>query len=263
MTQSNPRRVDRRPLTALVVSLLVGPIGIALGLTALFRRPGPHASGRALATAAVVVGVIQTLAIALLLTNYLGTDGAGSGSNTASPTASPSSTSPPTSPVPTPPASPSEADDSPPSVVPSDDSPQGGVGALVGGEVAGFEALGFSQDPAGVSLGALEAYEGSYSNGRFEVAVRVSSWASPEAAAAAVVESAEDEFSPEQLIKSGDVGSPTVVGSYLYYERDGQATLLWNEGQFMVIAQGDPYPVQEFFAGFPRQQPTVGESPSS
>ncbi|NMO93631.1 DUF4333 domain-containing protein [Actinomycetospora sp. TBRC 11914] len=70
---ARPRRTSRLAVVAVVLAVLVPPIGLAAGIVARQRiarsvraTDGPELTGRAAATAAVVVGVLLTLAEAAL-----------------------------------------------------------------------------------------------------------------------------------------------------------------------------------------------------
>lgn len=243
-------KTERTSLLVLVLSFIVGPIGIVGGAALLARRPVARA--RTLAIAAVIVGVIQTVVVGLVLANWFG-PGGGTPRPQPSPT-TPAASSPSPTAGATPEGSPSPTESARPTPTATRPSswPTGDVGSFLEPEVADYEAHGFTEDPAGTATGAEEAYQGTYGSGQFEITVKVTSWESREAAEEAVVAAAKQQFPSGDPVKSGDVGSPDVVGQYRYYERDGRATIFWNDGRIMVIAAGKPLAVQEFFVFHPR-----------
>ena len=63
-----PPRNAPLPSIALALSLLLGPVGIALGIVALRRAERDNEPGARTAVAAIVVGIVITLAYAVLIT---------------------------------------------------------------------------------------------------------------------------------------------------------------------------------------------------
>jgi hypothetical protein len=63
-----PPRSAPLPAIALALSLLFGPVGIALGIVALRKVERDNEPGARTAVAAIVVGVVITVAYAVLIT---------------------------------------------------------------------------------------------------------------------------------------------------------------------------------------------------
>ena len=205
---------------------------------------------RLLLVLGVLVGAL--VVVGFVLATLLGPDG--TTYRPAPPSPTPAATSPsPTASAPSPTPSAVETRRPTPTALPSGSWPAGDVGEFLEPEVAGFEARGFTEDSSSAPDGAVEAYEGTYGDALFDITVRVTSWESRAAAEQAVVTAAEAQFAAAEPLKAGDVGAPDVVGAYRYYEQDGRATVFWNDGPVMVIAEGEPLAVQEFFVLHPRR----------
>ena len=65
---TEPPRTAPLASIALAVSLLFGPMGIAIGIVALRRIERDHEPGAGTAVAAIVVGIVITVAYAVLIT---------------------------------------------------------------------------------------------------------------------------------------------------------------------------------------------------
>lgn len=239
---SGVRATDPAPLIALVVSLLVGPVGAGLAAWWLRNREGTP-TARNLAKAAIAVGLVQTLLVGWLL---FGGIGSGDGAQpprpdaTSAPTPSYPSTPPPSAPPPNPSATPV-----PPNATSLDEFVPEGVGPYQ------WEPSGTDTDA--LAQGATEAVEGTFSSevpAGAQFPVRMAEWPSAAEAAAHAQQRGEASFPGVAPLGEGPINSG--AGHYWYYERDGVGTVFWYLGQFSAEFSGEPRDVQEFFLAFPR-----------
>lgn len=250
-------RHDTLARVALVLSAIVGPVGAILGAMALRRAARTGQGSRRIASAAIVLGVLQTIVVLLLVWPGTGPNDPPLPSTTGS-SSSETSTSGETSPSGET-SGPSPSTDTPSTSTTSpsaEESPTGGpapeeLDPILPPNVAGFVADGFVEDPGAMASGAESAYTGSYSSGDEELQMSASVWGSPGLAAEYLAAEADAAFTSEEMLDAGAVGDPS-VGEYRYFESHGVATIFWNIGPYAARVSGDPYRVQEFFVQFPK-----------
>lgn len=229
-TDASSATQDRRPLTAFIVSLVVGPVGAAMGW--LQRRQARSAARPASiwSTAAVAVGIVQTLVVGALAVSVLNNPTQTQTQQAAVESAIDAQTPGPRASSTLEPApSPSVTEERPHDLPPE-------VAGLAMGEVA--------EAPELLEAGAQDAATTTYSDGNSQVEVKTSTWAD-EAAAAAEAERARSPFTQAELIKSGAMGEP-VQGTYWYYVRDEVATMVISLGNQTLVVTGDQGDVQAF-----------------
>lgn len=241
----------RHGTVALILSVIVGPVGVILGAMALRRAAQTGQGSRKIASAAIVLGVLQTIVVLLLVRPGTGPNEPPLPSTTGSSSSETSTFSETGGP------SPSTNTPSTSTTSPSvDESPTAGpapeeLDPILPPNVAGFVANGFVEDPGALASGAESAYTGSYSSGDEELQMSASVWGSPGLAAQFLAAEADAAFTGEEMLDAGAVGDPA-VGEYRYYESQGVATIFWNIGPYAARVSGDPYRVQEFFVQFPK-----------
>lgn len=229
----NAARDGRLPVVALALAVLVGPVGAGLGawLAVRARRAGQRVS--LLVGAAIAVGIIWTVAAAVLISSLA----------SAVPTPAPNSTPTPSRTYPTW-ASPSQ----PTIVVASPVRPlPTSLPSYVPATVGPYKAAEAAPDQGTVDKGATSANTASYSTAKKSVHVVTAEWPSAEAAEAYVKAQAAAQFGAGPA----RVTAPIPSGAMWYYAVDGQGTLYSFQGRFTMIVTGEPGAVQEFFRQFP------------
>lgn len=230
---------DRVSLVALVTAFIVGPLGVALGAWALSRIRQSGRKGRGLATAAIAVGLIQTVALVGWGAGFVlspATPGE-SESGEPVPTWTYPSTPPPSGPVESPSQTPA-----PPAATSLEE--------FIPPAVDNFEQADFEDDSDTLDAGATEAQQGTFTSGDDVIGVQMSQWPTAEDASRHAQESAARDFDAASMLTSGSIRSGS--GQYWYYEKDGQATVYWYDGTFSAQFSGKPMEVQEFFLRFPK-----------
>lgn len=229
---------DRVSIVALVTAFIVGPLGIALGAWALSRLRRSGQKGRGLATAAIAVGVVQTVALV------------GWGSGLVSGPTEPEQTQ--SSPVPTwtypttpPPSGPIEQ----PSTTPTPPTASS-LEEFIPPAVDNYSPGDFEEDTETLDAGATEAQQGNFTSGGDVIGVQMSQWPTAEDASRHAQESAAAQYDAANMLTSGSIRSG--AGQYWYYEKDGKATVYWYDGTFSAQFSGKPMEVQEFFLRFPK-----------
>lgn len=222
------------PLMALIAAILLGPVGIALAMVQ--RRADRHAGERpsGLTTVALVVGVVQTLALAGIGVNLLRTDISTAKERSVVERAVDNRTPGPRASSTLPP--PEEGETEPEAAAISDYLPS---------EVAGMTTGPVTDEADTLAKGAESAVRTTYTKRDRTIEVRTARWPSDTAAEEAVT-AIQSELAGADFTKTGEFGAPR-VGTYWYYERAGVGTLLWIQDGHVSRATGDPMTVQEYF----------------
>ena len=228
-------RFARLPLVALVSSLVVGPLGAGLGVWAVVRSRRAGRPNPALAVAAIVLGIVQTVGITVWAVSRGSVPQSG-----PTPAVSTTAWTYPTTPPPSGPAN-------PPSQTPTRPQPTS-IEQVVPPKVERYQATSFSPAPSTVHQGAVAAKTGSYTNARDTIGAAFSQWPTAEAAARHAREAGIADYGADALRTSGNVS----CGAYWYYELNGVGTVYWSQGTISASFTGKPYEVQEFFLSFPK-----------
>ena len=219
----------------IAAAVLVGPAGVGLGILGL-RRAETRARRRR-AIAAIVLGTVQTVVVAMAAWGWA----AGHPGGTVAPTGVPKEIvisgqtvaptySPRPSPVYTPP--PTDGPDAPP-VTLAPETVRGG-----------FEVGTVEPDADADAAGAVSSVATTYSGPRGDVQLRRSEWASS-GDAADFAATLRDE-AVGSLEKTGTVGVPP-DGEYWYYDDEGQSTMVWTQGDTVGYATGAAVDLQMFY----------------
>lgn len=229
---------DRLPLFALLAAFLVGPLGVILGVWALSRGGRGVGTGRGLATAAVVVGLVQTVVVAAFVVPGLSRTPPSPAAPTNTPFTYPT-TPPPSGPVVDPTVTPTPA---PPSASTLEE--------FVPEKVDELEWGGGTTDQDTLDQGASQAETGTFTGDDENVEAAMAEWPTVEEAAAAAERAGSDAFDPAELRSEGPIRGG--AGYFWYYEKDGRGTVFWYHGKFSAEFSGEPEDVQFFFLRFPK-----------
>ena len=219
---------------ALILSLVVGPLGAGMGAWLALRARRASQSVSPLAIAAIVVGIVQTVVVASVLTMTLGRSAPATGPG-ASPTPAvtyPSWTITPEPTIVT--ASPSP---------PPPDSLSHFVPATVGPSEAG-EA---TPDQPSLDRGAVAAVSVPYASSKRSVQTVMAQWPSAEAAETFLATQASERFGTQTPL----LAAPVPSGSMSYFNQDGEGVIYSRQGVFTMIVTGKESSVQDFFTQFP------------
>ncbi len=222
------------PLIGLVLSCVIGPLGLIAGIWCAARDRRLGRDVRLLAIAAIVVGLVQTVVVAGLLVNRATGAAAQDAGSTPSVSRTYPSWSDPTE---------TAGAESPTPVRALPTSLESYVPATVGP----YAAASTTTDQTALDAGATSANNASYSSAKDTVDTVSAEWATAEEAEAYVKAQAAAEFGTQAARVTSELPS----GYMWYFMKDGTGYLYAYQGRFTIIVTGEQEAVQEFFSQFP------------
>lgn len=204
-------------IAALTVSVVSGPIGVILGCIALSKIAKTGQNGRGLAISAIAVGLANIIGNVAILALVF-----------------------------SPPNATTEL-----GAVPADAPAGAMLLAALPTTVDAFavSSSGFARNDAALRSGALEAYDGTFSNGVDKVVFLATMWPSVKAADAAVRDNvaltSPSDAGPVQDVDGNE------IGTYYFIEGVGQSFIIWTNDTLALQVTGSPDAVWTFFANAP------------